>query len=187
MKLESSHTRIICSAHFEEVRRNIPGVNPVKKGNYLEGGRLVKDVLSETDLAVGAEFEFEAVEAGVVTKRHHRQRVCRVRNTYRQWKLTTFCPLNLTVPRSKKLKQIQMGTNVKGRKRWRSQLKYSKKNISALNIEVHKREFCIKRFHEAKKFRITASQCQRLASMKESTSPVAALQEILHYKATIPN
>ena len=27
---------------------------------------MVNDVLSETDLAVGAEFEFEAVEAGVV-------------------------------------------------------------------------------------------------------------------------
>ena len=65
MKLESSHTRI-CSAHFEEVRRNIPGVNRVKKGNYLDGGGLVNDVLSETDLAVDAEFEFEAVEAGVV-------------------------------------------------------------------------------------------------------------------------
>ena len=155
MKLESSHTRI-CSAHFEEVRRNIPGVHPVKKGNYLDGGGLVNDVLSETDLAVGAEFEFEAVEAGVVKDITD----CRVRNTYRQWKLTTFSPLNLTVTGAKKLKQIQMGTNVKSRKRWRSQLKYSKKKISALKFEVHKREFCIKRFHEAKKFRITASKCQ---------------------------
>ena len=56
------------------------------------------------------------------------------------------------------------------------------KKISALKFEVHKREFCINRFHEAKKFRITASKCQRVASKKESTSPVAALQEILHYK-----
>ena len=40
----------------------------------------------------------------------------------------------------------QMRTNVKSRKRWRSKLKYSKKKISALKIEVHKREFCIKRF-----------------------------------------
>ena len=51
---------------MKEVRRNIPGVNPVKKGNYLQRGGLVNDVLSETDLAVGAEFKFEAVEAGVV-------------------------------------------------------------------------------------------------------------------------
>lgn len=35
---------------------------------------------------------------------------------------------------------------MKSRKRWRSELKYSKKKISALKIEVHKREFCIKRF-----------------------------------------
>ena len=110
LKLESSHTRI-CSAHFEEVRRNIPGVNPVKKGNYLEGGGLVNDVLSETDLAVGAEFEFEAVEAGLVKDITD----CRVRDTYRQWKLTTFSPLNLTVTGAKKLKEIQVGTNVKSR------------------------------------------------------------------------
>ena len=61
---------------MKEVRRNIPGnchpsfhgVNPVKKGNYLQGGGLVNDVLPETehDLAVGAEFKLEAVEAGVV-------------------------------------------------------------------------------------------------------------------------
>ena len=54
---------------MREVRRNIPGLNPVKKGNYLQRGGLVNDVLSETDLAVGAEFKFEAfeaVEAGVV-------------------------------------------------------------------------------------------------------------------------
>ena len=53
---------------MKEVRRNIPGnchpsfhgVNPVKKGNYLQGWGLVNDVLLETDLAVGAEFKFEA-------------------------------------------------------------------------------------------------------------------------------
>ena len=38
------------------------------------------------------------------------------------------------------------------------------------------------KWNEARKFRITASKCKRVASMKESTSPVAALQEILHYK-----
>lgn len=37
-------------------------------------------------------------------------------------------------------------------------------------------------WNEARKFRITASKCKRVASMKESTFPVAALQEILHYK-----
>ena len=53
---------------MKEVRKNIPGnchpslhgVNPVKKGNCLQGGGLVNDVMSETDLAVGAEFKFEA-------------------------------------------------------------------------------------------------------------------------------
>ena len=83
---------------------------------------MVYDVLSETDLAVGAEFKFEAVEAGVVKDITD----CRVRNTYRQWKLTTFSPLNLTVTGAKKLKEIQVGTNVKSRKTWRSQLKHSK-------------------------------------------------------------
>ena len=59
---------------MKEVRKNIPGnchpslhgVNPVKKGNCLQGGGLVNDVLPETDFAVGAEFKFEAGVAGVV-------------------------------------------------------------------------------------------------------------------------
>lgn len=34
---------------------------------------------------------------------------------------------------------------------------------------------------EARKFRITASKCKRVASMEESTYPVKALQEMLHY------
>ena len=38
------------------------------------------------------------------------------------------------------------------------------------------------KWNEARKFRITASKCKRVASTKESTSPVIALQEILHYK-----
>ena len=66
MKLESSLTLEFVLHILKEVTRNIPGVNPVKKGNFLQGGGLVHDVLSETDLAVDAELEFEAVEAGVV-------------------------------------------------------------------------------------------------------------------------
>ena len=38
------------------------------------------------------------------------------------------------------------------------------------------------KWNEARNVRITASKCKRVASMKQSTSPVAALQEILHYK-----
>lgn len=33
-----------------------------------------------------------------------------------------------------------------------------------------------------RKYRITASQCHRVASLKKSTSPTKAVQEILQYK-----
>ena len=36
-------------------------------------------------------------------------------------------------------------------------------------------------WNEARKSEITASKCKRVARMKESTSPVIALQEILHF------
>lgn len=65
------------------------------------------DVLPETHLAVSAEFEFEAVEVGVVKD------------------------ITETV---EKLKQILMGTNIKSRKKWRSKLKYSKEK-SELSIK----------------------------------------------------
>ena len=39
-----------------------------------------------------------------------------------------------------------MGTNVKSRKKWRSKLKYSKKKSVPYKVEVHEREFSIKRF-----------------------------------------
>ena len=74
MKLESSHTRI-CSAHFEGGKKKyswqLPSIFPWSKPckeRKLPTRRALgfNDVLSETDLAVGAEFEFEAVEAGVV-------------------------------------------------------------------------------------------------------------------------
>ena len=38
------------------------------------------------------------------------------------------------------------------------------------------------KWNEARKVRITASKCKRVASMKGSTSPISALQEMLHYK-----
>ena len=94
---------------LKEVRRNLPGncrlsfhgVNPVKERKLpTRRGLGYNDVLPETHLAVSAEFEFAAVEVGVVKD------------------------ITETV---EKLKQIQMGTNVKSRKKWRSKLKYSKK------------------------------------------------------------
>lgn len=75
MKLESSHTRI-CSAHIEGGKKKyswqLPSIFPWSKPckeRKLPTRRALgfKDVLSETDLAVGAEFEFEAVVSDLYT------------------------------------------------------------------------------------------------------------------------
>ena len=72
LKVESSHTWI-CSAHFDggkniagNYRLSFHGVNPVKKRKLPPRSRLgLNNVMSETHLAAGAKFKFEAVEVGV--------------------------------------------------------------------------------------------------------------------------
>lgn len=130
MKLDSSDTRI-CSAHFEGVKKKyfwqlpsiFPWSKPCKERKLpARRGLDFNDVLSETHLTSSAEFKFEAVEVGAVKTS---QRLLSL--GHRHWNLTKSYPLNFTVLRPKKLKQIHMGANVKSTKRWRSKLKYSKK------------------------------------------------------------
>ena len=100
---------------------------------------MVNDVLPETDLAVGAEFKFEAVEAGVVkyiTETSSPRHVPSVEAN------NALSAAFNRVPRPKKLKQIQTGTNVKSRKRWRSQFKLSKKKYSDREVACVQILFC---------------------------------------------
>ena len=121
--LESSHTRI-CSAHFEggkkKSARQLPSIfswsKPCQERKLpTRRGLGFNDVLPETHLAVSAEFEFEAVEVGVV----------------------------------KDITETQTDTNgdkCKEQKEMEEQIKILQEKISALKVEVHKRELSIERF-----------------------------------------
>lgn len=146
MKLESSDPRHI----LKEVRRNISGnyrlslrgVNPVKKGNYLQGGGLVfNDVLWETHLTSSAEFKFEAVEVGAV-----KDITETVESGTASLESNKVLSTEFDFTASKETQTDTHGGKCKEHKEMEEQIKILQEKIIALTIEVHKREFCIKRF-----------------------------------------
>ena len=144
LKLESSHTRI-CSAHFEGGRkkysRQLPSIFPWSKPCKerklpTRRGLDFNDVLSEARLAASAEFKFEAVVVGVVKD---------IRETAESG--TPLVEANNVLSTEFNCtasKETQTDTN--GEKEMEEQIKVLQEKISALKIEVHKREFCIRRF-----------------------------------------
>ena len=132
LKLESSHTRI-CSAHFEGGKKKyswqlpsiFPWSKPCKERKLPTRRRLgFNDFLSETDLAVGAEFEFEAVEAGVVKDN---QETVESETPSVEANNVLSAEVNCAKSQETQTDTNKERTNVKSRKRWRSKLKYSKK------------------------------------------------------------
>ena len=149
MKLESSHTRI-CSAHFEGGKKKyswqlpsiFPWTKPCKERKLpTRRGLGCNDVMSETDLAVGAEFEFEAVEADVV-----KDSTETVESETLSVEANNVLSAEFICTMSQETQTDTNGDKCKEQKEMEEQIKILQEKISALKIEVHKREFCIKRF-----------------------------------------
>nr|XP_058955543.1 uncharacterized protein LOC131782824 [Pocillopora verrucosa] len=149
LKLESSHTRI-CSAHFEGGKKKyswqLPSIFPWSKPckeRKLPTRRALgfNDVLSETDLAVGAEFEFEAVEAGVVKDNQET-----VESETLSVEANNVLSAEVNCAKSQETQTDTNEDKCEEQKEMEEQIKILQEKISALKIEVHKREFCIKRF-----------------------------------------
>ena len=149
LKLESSHTRI-CSAHFEggkkKYSRQLPSIFPWSKPCKerklpTRRGLDFNDVLSEARLAASAEFKFEAVAVGVVKD---------IRETAESGtplvEANNVLSTEFNCTASKETQTDTNGDKCKEEKEMEEQIKVLQEKISALKIEVHKREFCIRRF-----------------------------------------
>ena len=99
------------------------------------------DVLSETDLAVGAEFEFEAVEAGEVKDNQET-----VESETLSVEANNVLSAEVNCAKSQETQTDTNEDKCEEQKEMEEQIKILQEKISALKIEVHKREFCIKRF-----------------------------------------
>ena len=144
-----SHTRI-CSEHFEGGKKSyswqlpsiFPWSKPCKERKLpTRRGLGFNDVLLETHLAVGAELEFEAVVVGVVkdiTETVESETPSVEAND------VLSAEFNCTV--SQEIQTDTNGDKCKEQKEMEEQIKIIQEKISALKIEVHKREFSIKRF-----------------------------------------
>ena len=97
--------------------------------------------MSETDLAVGAEFEFEAVEAGVVKDNQET-----VESETLSVEANNVLSAEVNCVKSQETQTDTNEDKCEEQKEMEEQIKILQEKISALKIEVHKREFCIKRF-----------------------------------------
>lgn len=149
MKLESSDTRI-CSAHFEGVKKEyfwqlpsiFPWSKPCKEKKLpARRGLDFNDVLSETHLTSSAEFKFEAVEVGAV-----KDITETVESGTPSLESNKVLSTEFHCTASKETQADTHGGKCKEHKEMEEQIKILQEKISALTIEVHKREFCIKRF-----------------------------------------
>lgn len=93
--------------------------------------------MSKTDLAVGAEFEFEAVEAGAVKDNQEK-----IESKTPSVEANNILSAEVNWAKSQ---ETQTDTN-EGKCEKQKEMEEQIKVLSALKIEVHKREFCIKRF-----------------------------------------
>jgi len=150
LKLESSHTRI-CSAHFEggkkKYSRQLPSIfpssKPCKERKLRTRRRLgFNDVLSETHLAVGADFELEAVEVGVV-----RDITETVESETPSVEANNVLSAEFNCAVSQETQTDRNGDKCKEQKEMEEHIKNKlQEKISALKIEVHRQQYCIKRF-----------------------------------------
>ena len=99
------------------------------------------DVLLETHLAVGAELEFEAVEVGVV-----KDITETVESETPSVEANVVLSAEFNCTASQETQTDTNGDKCKEQKEMEEQIKIFQEKISALKIEVHKREFSIKRF-----------------------------------------
>ena len=61
------------------------------------------------------------------------------------------------------------------------QLQVTEDEVNTIEVQTRKQSHCSEWFHH-RKYRITASKAYRCASLKESTSPTKAVEEVLCYK-----
>lgn len=147
LKLESSHTRI-CSAHFEggekKYRRQLPSIFPWSKPCKVRKPptrrRLdLNDVLSTSNLGdlgdLGPCVESE-VEVGAVEE---------VTETFESEALESD-NVSFNEDNRTECKETQTHESGDPKKDMEEQLKYLQEKVSALRIEVQKREFSINRF-----------------------------------------